>query len=159
MLREFKDFITKGSVIDLAVGVIVGGAFTSIVNALVSGFITPLIGVVIKATTGHKNVDDATKGLIFEAYGVEFNYGIVISALITFLITALVLFIVVKAINKAQSVIPIEPVDNPETTDEILGDIRALLQAQVKNNETILTVEKVIDDVAEATQLEPKDHS
>ncbi|MGO2083485.1 large conductance mechanosensitive channel protein MscL [Vagococcus sp.] len=142
MIKEFKEFITRGNVIDLAVGVIIGGAFTTIVNALVSGIITPLIGVVIKLITGHKNLDSATQGMVFKINGVKFDYGMLISAIITFLITAFVLFLIVKAINKAQTILPAEKEDEAsapvETTDAILNDIRQLLkeQASQKINNT-----------------------
>lgn len=135
MIKEFKEFITRGNVIDLAVGVIIGGAFTTIVNALVSGIITPLIGVVIKLITDHKNLDSATQGMSFKINGIAFNYGMLISAIITFLITAFVLFLIVKAINKAQTILPTEEEKEEEsepveTTDDILNDIRQLLKEQ-----------------------------
>lgn len=52
MIKEFKEFIARGNVVDMSVGVVVGGAFTAIVNAIVSGFITPLVGLVIEFLTG-----------------------------------------------------------------------------------------------------------
>lgn len=158
IVGEFKEFITKGNVLDLAVGVIIGGAFTSIVNALVNGIITPLIGIVIKLVTGYKDVGDATKGLVYKTHGVSFDYGSVISAVITFLITAFVLFLIVKAVNKAQNVIPIEKedVEAPETTDQILGDIRLLLQEQAKQNDASLATEDVKAAVEEGIETETK---
>lgn len=158
IVGEFKEFITKGNVLDLAVGVIIGGAFTSIVNALVNGIITPLIGIVIKLVTGYKDVGAATKGLVYKTHGVSFDYGSVISAVITFLITAFVLFLIVKAVNKAQNVIPIEKedVEAPETTDQILGDIRLLLQEQAKQNDASLATEDVKAAVEEAIETETK---
>ncbi len=139
MLKEFKEFISRGSVLDLAVGVIIGGAFTGIVTKLTDNMITPLIGLVISLIfPGTKNVEDATKGLIFTINGVKFDYGAVISAIITFLITAFVLFLIIKAVNKANTIIPkkeeeqIEE-EQPETTETILQDIRQLLEAQKDN--------------------------
>ncbi|MGO3732946.1 MAG: large conductance mechanosensitive channel protein MscL [Vagococcus sp.] len=136
MLKEFKEFISRGSVLDLAVGVIIGGAFTAIVNAFVVGIITPLIGLVISLIVpGSTDMEDATKGMVFKVNNIEFNYGSVISAIVTFLITAFVLFMIIKAVNKANSVIPKEelveeePVVDPQ--EAILEDIRALLQEQV----------------------------
>lgn len=142
MLKEFKEFIMRGNVLDLAVGVIIGGAFTAIVTALTTNLITPLIGVVISLIfPGSTNVDDVTKNLSFNINGVEFNYGLVISAIITFLITAFVLFMIIKAANNANKVVPKkeeeeeEVVEELETIEVILSDIRTLLAEQ--NNKKI----------------------
>lgn len=141
MLREFKEFIMRGNVLDLAVGVIIGGAFTAIVTALTANVITPLIGLVISFIfPGSGSVDDVTAGLVFKINGVEFNYGLVISALITFLITAFVLFSIIKAVNSANKLVPKkgeeveeEIVEDPETSEAILNDIRQLLVELNKN--------------------------
>ncbi len=115
---EFKTFITRGNVIDLAVGMIIGAAFTAIVNALVNGILKPLInaipmgdvsglitmlvpknsaGVEITAgMTGEEAVIDLTKS-------VYINWGDFIMAIITFLLTAFVLFLIVKVINSVRS--------------------------------------------------------
>lgn len=137
MLKEFKEFIMRGNVLDLAIGVIIGGAFTAIVTALTTSLITPLIGLVISLIfPGSTNVDDVTKNLSFNINGVEFNYGLVISAIITFLITAFVLFMIIKAVNKANKIVPKkeeeeeEVVEELETIEVILSDIRTLLAEQ-----------------------------
>jgi large conductance mechanosensitive channel len=89
--KEFREFITRGNVIDLAVAVIIGLAFTAIVNAIVSGLITPLIGMI-----GGKDFSD----LDFTINGSTFEYGLVINAVIQFLlIAAAVFFFIVKPIN------------------------------------------------------------
>jgi large conductance mechanosensitive channel len=89
--KEFREFITRGNVIDLAVAVIIGLAFTAIVNAIVSGLITPLIGMI-----GGKDFSD----LDFAINGSTFEYGLVINAVIQFLlIAAAVFFFIVKPIN------------------------------------------------------------
>lgn len=141
MLKEFKEFISRGSVLDLAVGVIIGGAFTGIVTKLTENVITPLITLIISLIfPGTKNVEDATKGLNFVVNGVKFDYGAVISAIITFLITAFVLFLIIKTVNKANSIIPkkeeVEEVEEPETSEAILQDIRELLIEQNKKELT-----------------------
>ncbi len=137
MLKEFKEFIMRGNVLDLAVGVIIGGAFTAIVTALTTNLITPLIGLVISLIfPGSTNVDDVTKNLSFSINGVVFNYGFVISAIITFLITAFVLFMIIKAVNNANKIVPKkeeeeeEVVEELETIEVILSDIRTLLAEQ-----------------------------
>jgi large conductance mechanosensitive channel len=89
--KEFRDFITRGNVIDLAVAVVIGLAFTTIVNAIVSGLITPLIGMI---------GGDDFRNLDFTINGSTFEYGLVINAIIQFLlISAAVFFFIVKPIN------------------------------------------------------------
>ena len=89
--KEFREFITRGNVIDLAVAVIIGLAFTAIINAIVSGLITPLIGMI-----GGNDFSD----LDFTINGSTFEYGQVINAVIQFLlIAAAVFFFIVKPIN------------------------------------------------------------
>lgn len=90
--EEFKKFISRGNVIDLAVGVIIGGAFTGIVNSLVKDIIMPIIGIL----TG--GIDFAA--LSFSILNVPINIGSIITAIINFLLIALVLFIMIKTIEK-----------------------------------------------------------
>ena len=103
-MDEFKQFISKGNVMDMAVGVIVGGAFTGIVNALVEDIINPAITLI-------------TGGSGTEVGGLNFNgidLGAFISAILNFLIIAFVLFNVVKAVNKMQDVVKKdEPAEEP----------------------------------------------
>lgn len=96
LISEFKEFINRGNVMDLAVGVIIGGAFTSIVTALTSNIINPLISLI----TGG---DPATAftGLIIP--GTAIDFGAFIGAVINFLIVAFVVFMLVKTVNKMQS--------------------------------------------------------
>ena len=93
MIKEFKEFISKGNVMDLAIGVIIGGAFSDIVNALTSSFIQPLLALIGGAEV---------KGTIpLGDSGQALNYGAFLTAVINFLIVAFVLFIIVKAVNTA----------------------------------------------------------
>lgn len=92
MFEEFKKFISRGNVIDLAVGVIIGGAFQAIVNSLVNDLITPLISILTKSV----NFED----LAVTVGEAKLTYGNLISAVLNFLIVALVIFFMVKAINK-----------------------------------------------------------
>ena len=104
LVAEFQEFINKGNVMDMAVGIIIGGAFTAIVTALTTNIINPLITVI-------------TGGNGTEVGGLNFNgidLGAFISAVINFLIIAFVLFNVVKAVNKMQSVVKKdEPAEEP----------------------------------------------
>jgi len=91
-MNEFKKFICRGNVMDMAVGIIIGGAFTAIVNSLVSDIINPLLGLF-----GGMNFDD----LVWNITGtVELAYGKFITAVINFLIMALVIFVLVRTMNK-----------------------------------------------------------
>ena len=88
---EFKDFIMRGNVMDLAVAVIVGAAFQAIISSLVDDVLSPFIGIFV-------NLD--FKDLVFTLNGVDIRYGAFITAVITFLITAFVIFLLIKGINK-----------------------------------------------------------
>ena len=107
IIKEFKEFIMRGNVIDLAIGVIIGGAFGAIVTSLVTNIIQPLINSVMGGEIAGTYVLPwaAAKGINGEEAlaAVTINYGAFISAIINFLIIALVIFIMVKAINKATS--------------------------------------------------------
>ena len=110
-LNEFKEFINRGNVMDLAVGVIIGGAFTSIVTALTDHIINPLIAVVAGGGT------DNISGLVIP--GTDIDFGAFISAIINFLIVAFVVFLLVKGINKVQDASgKILKKDNGETVVE-----------------------------------------
>ena len=106
LFKEFKDFITKGNVLDLAVGMIIGAAFTAIITAVVGGILTPLINMIPLGDNGEslqvvlKDPVIVDGEIVKEA--VIMDFGALISAVITFLITALVLFTIVKVINTAQ---------------------------------------------------------
>ena len=90
--KEFKEFISKGNVMSMAVGIIIGGAFTAIVNSIVENLISPLIGIICGG------IDFS--GLAVTVGEASFGIGAVINAIITFLLTALVLFFILKAFNK-----------------------------------------------------------
>lgn len=93
-LGEFKEFINRGNVMDLAAAVIIGGAFTSIVTALTTNIINPLISVVTGGSA------DTVSGLVVP--GTEIDFGAFISVCVNFLIVAFVVFLLIKAVNKAQ---------------------------------------------------------
>lgn len=92
MLKEFKEFIMKGNVVDLAIGVVLGGAFGAIITALVEGIINPIIGA---ATAGI-----AMDHMSVKLGQVELVYGMFLSALLKFIIIGFILFIIVKSLNK-----------------------------------------------------------
>lgn len=94
MLKEFKDFISKGNVMDMAIGLVMGSAFTAIVNAIVDGIIMPIV----TGLTAGVNYED----VVINIAGASLKIGSVINAILTFLIISLFLFFVVKALNKAR---------------------------------------------------------
>jgi large conductance mechanosensitive channel len=102
-MEEFKKFISRGNVMNMAVGIIIGGAFTAIVNSLVNDIINPLLGVF-----GGLNFSEYSLPLKGEA---TLNYGNFITAIINFLIMAFVIFLLVKAVNKLteKPEVPAEP--------------------------------------------------
>lgn len=102
-ISEFKEFALKGNVMSLAVGVIIGGAFQSIVTSLTENFIKPLIAVFTGGVTTDEAGNPQYIGGSFVINGVEFNYGAFLSAVINFLIMALILFMLVKLMNKVMS--------------------------------------------------------
>lgn len=122
-LKEFRDFINRGSVIDLAVGIVIGAAFTAIVNSLVNDLIMPVIGMI----TG--GIDFS--GLSYTVGEAALTYGNLIQAIINFLIISFAVFWLVKAVNRfrKQEETPAEPAA-PTTEEKLLTEIRDLLQAR-----------------------------
>ncbi len=150
MLKEFKEFIARGNVIDLAVGVVIGGAFTSIVNSLVNDIIMPFVSL-ITGGIDFSNWFVALNGESYEtleaakeAGAATLNYGNLISVIINFIIVAFVIFLVIKAINKAsektkklakkeeeKKAAAEAPVKSPEL--QALEEIRDLLKHDVRS--------------------------
>jgi large conductance mechanosensitive channel len=129
MIREFRDFIARGNVIDLAVGIIIGAAFTAIVASIVEDLVNPLIGLIVGG------VDFSA--VSFGVGDAQFKVGNFINAVIKFLIIAWVVFLIVKAVNKmkdvAMKVEVVEPESDapqPPTTEELLAEIRDALKAR-----------------------------
>lgn len=127
-IDEFKEFIQRGNVMDLAVGVVIGTAFTGIVTSLTENFINPLISL----ATGGNGVEI---GGTFKINGVVFNYGAFLTSIINFLIVAFVLFLVIKTMNrlnslnkKKEEVASEEPVKPADIA--LLEEIRDLLKKQ-----------------------------
>ena len=108
MLKEFKQFLLRGNVVDLAVGVVIGAAFGSVVTALVSDLLTPFIAAIAKAPD--------FSGLLFTFNGSKFMYGHFINAIISFLlVAAAVFFFVIKPMNMLISRSHKEPPADPTT--------------------------------------------
>lgn len=126
ILKEFRDFAVKGNVIDMAVGIIIGGAFSPIVNSLVKDIIMPPIGFVL-GNVDFSNLyipitkSDVVYNSLAEAQAagvVTINYGVFINTLISFLIVAMAVFILIKFINKLKNEKPAEVVEEEPTTKD-----------------------------------------
>lgn len=133
MLKEFKEFIARGNVFDMAVGIIMGAAFTAIVNSAVGDLIMPLIGVVTS------DVDFADKFVALDGQAYEslqaaqgagapvMTYGVFINAVINFVIVAAVIFMMVKQVNRLKKQEAAAPASPPADV-QLLTEIRDLLK-------------------------------
>jgi len=131
MIQEFKDFIAKGNVMDMAVGIIIGAAFTAIVTSLVDDLINPIISLFMGG------IDFSSMGIRLSEGedGAIFAYGNFIMALINFLIIAWVVFMLVKMVNRVKDAATEEEEAAPEepagpTQEELLTEIRDALKAR-----------------------------
>ncbi|MQS75593.1 large-conductance mechanosensitive channel protein MscL [Companilactobacillus halodurans] len=112
MLKEFKDFISRGNVMDLAVGVIMGAAFTAIVQSLVGNLINPLIGLFL----GKVNLSN----LVLEVGDATFKYGTFIESIINFIIIAFVVFLLVKFMNRIIKTREAEPEEDNKDEEIVM---------------------------------------
>lgn len=130
MIKEFKEFAMKGNVVDMAVGIIIGGAFGKIVSSLVSDVIMPPIGVLMGG------VDFSDLALVVkeaegEVAAVTMNYGAFLMTVIDFLIIAFAIFMVIKGLNrmkKKEEAAPPPAPPEPSSTDKLLMEIRDSLK-------------------------------
>lgn len=133
---EFRKFISRGSVMDMAVGVIIGAAFKAIIDSLVNDILMPFVGVFIN--------QNSFADLYFYVNGAKIMFGSFLSAIINFLIMALVIFLIIRALNKTRDRLDAmrkkhepEPEPEPEkpaapTEAELLAKILAVLEAEKK---------------------------
>lgn len=118
MLNEFKEFAIKGNVVDLAVAVVIGGAFGKIVSSLVADIITPLIGVLLGG------IDFS--GLTYQVGEATLTYGVFIQSIIDFIIIAFAIFMVVKGINRARTAVRQPEAETAETPAEPAEEVKLL---------------------------------
>ncbi len=132
MWREFREFINRGNVMDLAVGVIIGAAFGKIVSSVVDDLISPVLGKI----TGGIDLSRMALSLGSKMEGdkvveVAIRYGSFVQNVINFLIVAFVIFLLVKAYNRLRSAAPKEnPAPLPTPTESLLAEIRDLLKSR-----------------------------
>ncbi len=135
MFNEFKEFISRGNVIDLAVGIIMGAAFTTVVSSVVSDIIMPPIGLAtggldfsnlfINLSGGEYQTLKAAK----DAGAVTINYGLFVNAVINFLIVSAAVFVLIKQVNRLKKPAQIKA-EEPTKTEVLLSEIRDLLKKQ-----------------------------
>jgi large conductance mechanosensitive channel len=129
MLKEFKDFAMRGNVVDLAVAVVIGGAFGKIVTSVVNDVIMPPIGLLLGGVD-FSELKILLKSATEEAEAVTLNYGAFINTIIDFMIVAFAIFMVIKGINatkKKQPAPPPPPPPGPSKEELLLTEIRDLL--------------------------------
>lgn len=136
MLKGFREFIMRGNVIDLAVAVVIGAAFTAVVNSIVNNLFTPLIGAIFQADSLDNALDLPLPG------GGEMKFGAVLGSIITFLIVAAVVYFVfvlpinkLKEIQDAKRKAGIEDESAPVTELDLLSEIRDALVAGESRNQ------------------------
>lgn len=134
-IQEFREFALRGNVIDLAVGVIIGGAFGKIVDSMVNDIINPVLGLIIgKVDFSNKFISlvgsDATTLADARKAGPTLAYGAFLTTIMNFLIMAFVIFLMVKTINRLRREQPATPPTPPPPTreEELLSEIRDLLK-------------------------------
>jgi large conductance mechanosensitive channel len=142
MLKEFKEFAAKGNMLDMAVGIVIGAAFATIISSLVNDVIMPPIGMALGGVDfsefyvllkqGATAGPYATLAAAKEAGAVTLNWGIFVNALISFVIVAFALFMVIKGFNKMKAEEEAAPEAPPEPSAEekLLAEIRDLLKAR-----------------------------
>ncbi len=143
MFNEFKTFIARGNVLDLAVGIIIGAAFTAIVNSMVADLINPIIGLIIGGidfsnmylVLSGNPPEGASLQAARDSGAAVFAYGSFMMAVLNFLIVAWVVFLLVKAVNRARDAVVKQEAEAPAkpkgpTQEELLAEIRDVLKAR-----------------------------
>ena len=135
VLQEFKEFAMRGNLIDMAVGVVMGGAFGKVVSSFIDGMVMPAIGMITggvdfndKKFYLQKGVDASADGTVAAVPEVAIKYGTFISEVITFLVVAFVVFIIIKAINKMKKAEAAAVPPPPPAQEVLLTEIRDLLK-------------------------------
>lgn len=131
-IKEFKEFAMKGSLVDIAVAFVMGGAFGKVISSFTDGIVSPLIGMIGGADLTKNMIElkpavlDATGKVVTEA--VNLKWGDFATAIINFIIVAFVMFLVIKGINKMKKKEEEAPAAGPSSTDVLLMEIRDSLK-------------------------------
>ena len=129
-LNEFKEFALKGSMFDMAIGVIMGGAVSKVVSSIVSDLVTPLITLISGGET-------ALTEKMWVVNGAEFKYGLFLNNVVDFLLTALIIFMMVKMINKVRTLSKKQEEEKPAPAPEISSTDKLLMEIleELKNQD------------------------
>lgn len=133
MMKEFKEFAIKGNLIDIAVGFVMGAAFNKVVSGFIDGMVMPIIGKVISGVN-FNDMKYVMQAQVTDAAGaitqpeVAISYGAFITTIINFLVVAFVIFMVVKAVNKAKKAEPAPAPAGPTNEEKLLMEIRDALK-------------------------------
>lgn len=127
MIREFKEFASKGNMLDLAVGVIIGAAFGKIVSSLVADVLMPPIGLLLGGAN-FTNLKTTLREAVGTAPAVTLNYGTFIQTIVDFLIVAFAIFLLIKAVNRMRR--KQEEAPPPSNQEVLLAEIRDLLKTR-----------------------------
>ncbi len=133
MLKEFKEFALKGNLVDMAVAFVMGGAFSKVSDGFINGIVMPLISLIFQAD--FSSLKAVLQPAVVGADGKEtapeiaVKYGDFIATVINFLVVALVMFLVIKAINSAKKAQPAPPPPPPPASEILLAEIRDLLKS------------------------------
>ena len=133
MMKEFKEFAMKGSLVDIAVGFVMGAAVAKVVGAFTGGIVTPLISLLTERVK-FDQLEWVLREAVTDAAGAEtvakvaITYGMFLTALIDFLIVAFVMFMVIKSINKMKKAEPAPPPPGPSNEEKLLMEIRDALK-------------------------------
>ena len=136
MLKEFKDFAMRGNVLDMAIGVIIGGAFGKIVSSLVSDILMPPLGLLmgkVDFSSLFINLADTPQPSLTAAKAAgapTINYGVFLQATFDFIIIAFVIFLLVKQVNRSKKAEAPAPPPGPSTEEKLLMEIRDALKAR-----------------------------
>ncbi|MGR6980304.1 large-conductance mechanosensitive channel protein MscL [Testudinibacter sp. P27/CKL/0425] len=129
MMKEFREFAMRGNVVDMAVGVIIGGAFGKIVSSLVADIVMPVLGI-FTGGVDFKDMNIVLKEAVGEAEAVTLNYGAFIQNIFDFVIVAFAIFMMIRTLNKLKREQPAEeeaPAE-PSSEEKLLTEIRDLLK-------------------------------
>jgi large conductance mechanosensitive channel len=136
MLKEFKEFVMRGNVVDLAVGVIIGAAFGKIVTSMTNDVIMPVVGLLmgkVDFSNLFVNLGDgefATLKAATDAGAPVLRYGVFANTILDFLILALIIFLMVRAMNRMKAQAPPPPPPGPTADQQLLTEIRDLLKGR-----------------------------
>lgn len=135
VLQEFKEFAMRGNLIDMAVGVVMGGAFGKVVSSFIDGMVMPAIGMITGGVDFNdmkvvlkQGVSASADGTVAAVPEVAIKYGTFVTDVITFLVVAFVVFMIIKAINKMKKAEAAAPPPPPPAQEVLLTEIRDLLK-------------------------------